>query len=66
MMLFCERLQPVKLDITISSTRTVDLTDEKEIELTKLFRVDDEMVDEDQNSRSILKDLGEVIKSLEK
>jgi len=72
MMLFCERLQPVKLDseedphyvnhnwdndIVPTYPITVDLTDEEEMMKTKLFRVEDEMVDEDQTTRSILKDV---------
>jgi hypothetical protein len=70
MMEYCERLQPVKLDITISSCMTVDITDEEEMMKTKLFRLQDPEFDhnihDDQTSRSILKDLRKVIKSLEK
>ena len=73
MMTWCERLQPVKLDVDGHPDKTeghypiiVDLTDEEEMMMTKLFRLDDEMINEDQTSRSILKDLRKVIKSLEK
>jgi len=67
MMEFCERLQPVKLETNDNNqTTTVDLTDEEEMMITKLFRLDDEMVNEDQTGRSILKDLRRVIGSLEK
>ena len=70
MMEYCERLQTVKLDITISSCMTVDITDEEEMKKTKLFRLQDPEFDhnihDDQTSRSILKDLRKVIKSLEK
>ena len=61
MMEYCERLQPVKLDLEDHFPTTVDLTDVEEMIKTKLFRLDDEMVDEDQTTRSILKDLRKYI-----
>ena len=74
-----ERLQPVKLDVeelpdqvvldpNILPTYpiTVDLDRKDEMyNKTNLFRLDNEMIDEDQTSRSILKDLRKVIKHLE-
>tara|TARA_R100000005_G_C4873639_1_gene128833 strand:+ start:317 stop:604 length:288 start_codon:yes stop_codon:yes gene_type:complete len=63
MISWCEKLQPVKLGDKIGEL--IDLTDDEEIRLTKLFRVDDEMVDEDQTGRSICKDLRKVIRHLE-
>ena len=72
---YCERLQPVKLEMTDDwGIGTVDisrinLTDKEEMLKTKLFRLQDldEMTNfDDQTSRSILKDLRKVIKSLEK
>ena len=81
MMEWCEKLQPVKLDTERNDEQfeyngdyykgddtpiIIDLTDEEEMKITKLFRIDDEIVDEDQTSRSILKDLRKVIRSLEK
>jgi len=71
MMEYCERLTPVKLDIGKDkvSPITVDITDEEEMMITKLFRLvelPEEMTSyDDQTSRSILKDLRKVIKSLE-
>tara|TARA_R110002020_G_scaffold441498_1_gene652371 strand:+ start:34 stop:552 length:519 start_codon:yes stop_codon:yes gene_type:complete len=75
MMEWCERLKPVKLDIDpeselVKTPITVDITDEEEMKITKLFRLvelPEEMTSyDDQTSRSILKDLRKVIKSLEK
>ena len=72
---YTERLQPVKLEMTDDwGIGTVDisrinLTDKEEMLKTKLFRLQDldEMTNfDDQTSRSILKDLRKVIKSLEK
>ena len=80
MMEWLERLQPVKLDVERNTEQfeyngdyykgddtpiIIDLTDEEEMKITKLFRIDDELVDEDQTSRSILKDLRKVIKFLQ-
>ena len=71
---YFERLQPIKLnpintdELDYYNKITTDLTDEKEMIETKLFRLKDidEMTDfDDQTSRSILKDLRKVIKSLE-
>ena len=71
---YSERLQPIKLnpintdELDYYNKITTDLTDEKEMIETKLFRLKDidEMTDfDDQTSRSILKDLRKVIKSLE-
>ena len=73
---YFERLQPVKLTLEYSDAEgeypdicdiTVDWDEEKMMK-TKLFRLKDidEMTDfDDQTSRSILKDLRKVIKSLE-
>ena len=71
MMEYCERLQPVKVNSDSSDKYkgTIDLTDEDEMMMTKLFRLvdKDEMTNyDDQTGRSILKDLRKVIKSLEK
>lgn len=73
MMEYCERIQPIKLEETytqvdgdINHKKWVDITKEEEMMNTKLFRYANEMVYEDQTSRSILKDLRKVIKSLEK
>ena len=73
MMDYCERIQPIKLEETytqvdgdINHKKYVDITEEEEMMKTKLFRYANEMVYEDQTSRSILKDLRKVIKSLEK
>ena len=77
MMEYCERLQPIKLEETytqvdndINHKKWVDITDEEEMKMTKLFRLQDPEFDhnihDDQTSRSILKDLRKVIKSLEK
>tara|TARA_R110000751_G_scaffold194258_5_gene299690 strand:- start:116 stop:421 length:306 start_codon:yes stop_codon:yes gene_type:complete len=74
MMEYCERLQPVKLieDEVKQITYFEDLTDEEDKTIkTTLFRLLDPELDEhltfdDQTSRSILKDLRKVIKSLEK
>ena len=74
-----ERLQPIKLDVeelpdqvvldpNILPTYpiTVDLDRKDEMyNKTNLFRLDNEMIDENQTSRSILKDLRKVIKHLE-
>ena len=70
MMEYCERLQPVKVNSESSDKYkgTIDLTDEDEMMMTKLFRLVDkeEMTNyDDQTTRSILKDLRKVIKSLE-
>jgi len=76
MMEYCERLQPIKLNPINTDESdyynkiTTDLTDEKEMKMTKLFRLLDPELDkhltfDDQTSRSILKDLRKVIKSLE-
>tara|TARA_R110000803_G_scaffold23388_3_gene57495 strand:- start:703 stop:1092 length:390 start_codon:yes stop_codon:yes gene_type:complete len=70
MMEYCERLQPVEVETDNPGTEDhytsiVNITDEEEMMKTKLFRLDDVMVHEDQTSRSILKDLRKVIKSLE-
>jgi hypothetical protein len=73
MMEYCERLQPVKLnwldyEMVDDKKPTIDITDEEEMMKTKLFRLVDkeEMTNfDDQTSRSILKDLRKVIKSLE-
>ena len=69
MMEYCERLQPVKVNSDSSDKYkgTIDLTDEDEMMMTKLFRLvdKDEMTNyDDQTSRSILKDLRKVIKHL--
>ena len=73
MMEYCERIQPIKLEETytqvdgdINHKKWVDITKEEEMMNTKLFRYANEMVYEDQTSRSILKDLRKVNKSLEK
>jgi|TARA_R100000030_G_scaffold82453_2_gene65276 hypothetical protein len=63
MVTWLERLQPVKLDM-FEEPVTVDVTDVEEMMKTKLFRLDNEMVDEDQTSRSILKDLRKYINHL--
>ena len=70
MMEYCERLQPVKMETSNPYTEDqytsiVNITDEEEMMKTELFRLTEEMVNEDQTSRSILKDLRKVIKSLE-
>jgi|TARA_R110002012_G_scaffold261716_2_gene443685 hypothetical protein len=70
MIVFCERLQPVKLKFSIDYDNyqelgTVDLTDEAEMMKTKLFRLDDEMFKEDQTGRSICEDLRKNIRHLE-
>tara|TARA_R110000823_G_scaffold38649_1_gene103918 strand:+ start:651 stop:1016 length:366 start_codon:yes stop_codon:yes gene_type:complete len=73
MMEYCERLQPVELETDNPHTEDqytsiVNITDEEEMMKTKLFRLvdKDEMTNfDDQTSRSILKDLRKVIKSLE-
>ena len=71
MVTWLERLQPVKLDVEtntewtpVDTPTTVDVTDVEEMMKTKLFRLDNEMVDEDQTSRSILKDLRKYINHL--
>lgn len=79
MVTWLERLQPVKLDVKRNTEQfeyngdyytgddtpiTVDITDVEEMVKTKLFRLNDEMVDEDQTSRSILKDLRKYISHL--
>ena len=73
MMEYCERLQPIKLTdggVGEPFKRWEDLTNEEEMMKTKLFRLvelPEEMTSyDDQTSRSILKDLRKVIKSLEK
>ena len=77
MMEYCERLQPVRLDMdeTLSlynedwKVGTINVTNEEDMIKTKLFRLvykDDMTNYDDQTSRSILKDLRKVIKSLEK
>jgi len=74
MMEYCERLQPVEVETDNPGTEDhytsiVDITDEEEMMKTKLFRLvdKDEMTNyDDQTSRSILKDLRKVIKSLKK
>ena len=74
MMEHCERLQPVKLETDNPHTEDqdtyiVNITDEEEMMKTKLFRLvelpEETTVYDDQTSRSILKDLRKVIKSLE-
>jgi len=76
MMEWVERLQPIKLEETytqvdndINHKKWVDITDEEEGKITNLFRLQDPEFDhnihDDQTSRSILKDLRKVIKSLE-
>jgi hypothetical protein len=64
MMEWLERIQPIKLHDS-NPDLTVDLTSEEEMMITKLFRIDDEIVHEDQTSRSILKDLRKRIKYYE-
>ena len=77
MMEYCERLQPVRLDMdeTLSlynedwKVGTINVTNEEDMIKTKLFRLvdkDDMTNYDDQTSRSILKDLRKVIKSLKK
>ena len=77
MMEYCERLQPVRLDMdeTLSlynedwKVGTINVTNEEDMIKTKLLRLvdkDDMTNYDDQTSRSILKDLRKVIKSLEK
>ena len=69
MMTYLELLQPVK----IKGNTTIDLTEDDEDGMfykTKLFRIlspnlEQDKTSDDQTSRSILKDLRKVIKSLE-
>jgi hypothetical protein len=65
MMEWCERLQPVQLT---HQGYLSDITDEKEMMKTKLFRLKNtyEMTDfNDQTNRSLLKDIRKYIRDLE-
>ena len=59
---WCERLQPIH--INESNKEIVDLTHEM-YDKTKLFRLTNDIVKEDQTSRSILKDIRKYIRHLE-
>ena len=55
-----ELLQPVKL----KDNKLTVITDDKELQSATLFRLDNDMVQEDQTSRSILKDIRKYINHL--
>ena len=57
-----ELLQPVKLE---DNNKLSVITDIEELPSATLFKLDKEIFQEDQTSRSILKDLRKVIKHLE-
>tara|TARA_A100001201_G_scaffold128561_2_gene113613 strand:+ start:52 stop:309 length:258 start_codon:yes stop_codon:yes gene_type:complete len=65
MMEYCERIQPIKFDLDRylikGESGTIDITDQEEMMKSTLFRINDEMVEEDQTTRSILKDLRKYI-----
>ena len=65
MMEYCERLQPVVYDSLEEDHMDLTEEDGETFHRTNLFKLKNEMVDEDQTSRSILKDVRKVIKSLE-
>ena len=73
MMTWLEMLQPIEINpVDISdgwayhNKMIVDLKhDDEKYSNPKYFRINDELVEEDQTSRSILKDLRKVIKHLE-